>query len=74
MWRSYRASGNCGIMSVLPSNTQEEYDFYSSGGRRKDGEAIVIGGYPYDNLTGANDCDCTFEQIADYIENNWEYL
>jgi hypothetical protein len=35
---------------------------------------IAIGETRYNNLAGANDAGCTFAQIADYIEANWEAL
>jgi len=59
---------------ALPKEIQEEFGFYSDVGRRRDGKDIVINGTTYSSLARANDGGCTFEQIADYIEKNWEML
>jgi hypothetical protein len=62
-------------VSELPPSIQEEYGFYSELGDMRGGfEYVTINGRVYDNLATANDDGCTFDQIADFIENNYENL
>jgi len=60
--------------ATLPKAIQKEFGFYGDMGERRDGKDIVINGKEYLSLTSANDDGCTFEQIADYIEEHWEML
>lgn len=60
---------------ILPPNKiVDHYGMYSWAGNRRDLVKIVIDGVSYDHLAAANDMGCTFAQIADYVEQNWEYL
>ena len=63
-----------GASATLPAAIQEEFGFYSDGGDRRDGKFFIIDGIKYWNLMDANDSDVSFEDIADYIERNWEAL
>ena len=58
----------------LPDEVVTEFDFYSSYGDRRDGKPILIGRQEFSSLAVANDCGCTFDQIADYIEENYKAL
>ena len=58
----------------LPYLIQEEFGFYSTEGKRRDGQHIVIAGERYPSLAIANDKGRTFKQIANYIEANYKYL
>ena len=60
--------------SSLPDEIAKEFGFNDSMGRRSDDEPIMINNHSYWSLAYANDNGCTFKQIADYIENNYEYL
>jgi len=63
-----------GASATLPAAVQEEFGFYNYAGERKDGKRIIINGGYYSNLVSANDSDVSFQDIAAYIENNWEAL
>ena len=54
--------------------TIDQFGFYDSMGSRRDGERLIIGQGAYESLAMANDNGCSFEEIADYIEANWESL
>ena len=58
----------------LPKKIQKEYGFFCSGGSRRDGNELVIGGQGYESLMDANDNGVSFEDLADYIEKNYKYL
>lgn len=63
-----------GEYEVLPPTIQAEYGFCNDNGVRKNLDDIIIEGELYSSLADANDAGCTFEQIADYIEEHWEML
>lgn len=63
-----------GSCVTLPSQVQEEFGFFSYSGERRDGKDIIINGKYYADLAEANDEGCTFEQLADYIEQHYEVL
>jgi len=64
-----------GEVTELPSSIQEEYGFYSDIGRLRDHNSFMeINNKRYNSLAGANDDGCTFDQIADFIENNYKRL
>ena len=58
----------------LPTEVVEEFGFFSHHGARSDGACIEINVQKYTCLSDANDEGVSFSDIADYIENNWEYL
>ena len=57
-----------GAFNTLPRSVVTRMGFSSTIGRRDDGRRIEIGNRDYEDLADANDCGCTFAQIADYIE------
>jgi len=63
-----------GATELIPDSIRHELGLLSPRGQRRDHMPIVIGETRYSNLAGANDAGCTFAQIADYIEANWEAL
>jgi hypothetical protein len=63
-----------GMGHILPQVVRDEFGIYSSQGYRHDNKTILIGDKEYNNLMKANDSGVPFEDIATYIENNWEYL
>lgn len=63
-----------GCYSELPEDIQQEFGFYSTYGARRDEKHLLINGNSYSCLAVANDAGCSFEQIADYIEEHWEML
>ena len=63
-----------GASSTLPAAIQEEFGFYSDGGSRRDGKFFLIDDTKYSDLMDANDSGVSFNDIADYIENNWKAL
>jgi hypothetical protein len=58
----------------LPEAIMQEYGFHSRTGVPRDDRELIINGKSYACLSGANDNGVSFEEIADYIEQNWEYL
>ena len=63
-----------GVHDFLPLLIQEEFGFYDEGGTRKDDQPILINKKYYTSLADANDGGCTFDQIADYIEEHYRAL
>jgi hypothetical protein len=63
-----------GATQFIPPSIRNELGMFSPGGHRRDLMPIALGETRYNNLAGANDAGCTFAQIADYIEANWEAL
>jgi hypothetical protein len=76
----------CIVMGIPKEDIMEEADLDSQPGwrkkstmrspvgRPKDDEGISVAGNCYGTLADANDAGCTFEQIADAIERDWERL
>ena len=64
--------GNATI--TLPKKIRDEFGFCSLTGRRRDNKFLTINNQQYLSLVIANDQGCSFDQIADYIEENWEAL
>ena len=60
--------------TFLPDAAVKYYNFFDSQGNRWDGKDLRIAGNSFPSLVIANDNGCTFSQIADYIEANWEAL
>ena len=58
----------------VPQKIQKEYGFYNRSGRRRDGEWLKIGYNHYESLMAANDWGVPFEDLADYIEENYKEL
>jgi hypothetical protein len=58
----------------LPEAIMQEYGFYFNTGRRRDSRQLIINGASYASISGANDRGVSFKDLADYIEQNWEYL
>jgi len=58
----------------LPNLIKEEFGFYNEKGGRRDNQPIIINKQHYQNLTHANDSGCTFDEIADYIEEHYKTL
>lgn len=74
-WERVGNTWRMGGTSVdLPDQIQDEYGFFNSSGTRRDGQYTKIRGGHYDDLVDANDSGASFEDIADYIEKNWEML
>jgi hypothetical protein len=64
-----------GSTHSLPDAIIQEYGFYSSVGELRNGRRqFTVNGISYKSLSGANDHGVSFEDIADYIEQNWKYL
>jgi hypothetical protein len=60
---------------ILPISVQEYFDFFDKTGGRRDQQPFEIkNNCRMSCLTEANDGGKTFEQIADFIEKNWEQL
>lgn len=68
------AYGLDGEQNHLPREVSAMIDSYGDCGRRRDNKAICINGKCFRSLIHANDGGVTFEDISDYIENNWEML
>jgi len=60
--------------STLPVSVRRAIGLYSSLGHRRDGKRIEIDGNSYEHLGAVNDSKVSFDEIADYIEANWEAL
>jgi len=74
-WKTYCAGwGMGGQTSILPIAIQKDFGFHSDSGRRRDRKDIIINGRQFKSLANANDRGCTFDQIADYIEEHYEAL
>lgn len=59
----------------LPFSVRVEFGFYSSDGKRKDHQSLDMkNGKSYSSLSAANDDGTSFEDVADYIEANYECL
>ena len=58
----------------LPPRIRKEFGFYGYEGGRRDFKPIIIGNKEYESLVDANDQGCTFDQIADYIEQHYKAL
>ena len=70
----------------LPEKVKDYFGFYDIRGSRRDGSLIRFydisyvkndtkeKGKGYMSLTEANDDGVSFKEIADYIENNYEFL
>ncbi len=63
-----------GKIGMLPEKVKDYFQFNSIIGRRADREEIKINGGCFISLASANDECCTFNQIADYIEKEYESL
>jgi len=63
-----------GESSFLPFEIMEKFGFYSKGGARRDGQGLLINNTTYGSLAIANDYGVKFNDIADYIEKNYEVL
>lgn len=58
----------------LPMGILREVGMGSSSGMCVEGVQLIIGPHAYHDLAHANDSGATFEEIADYIEDNWQDL
>ena len=63
-----------GERSLLPKQVIEYYGFHSSTGDLRTEDLIAISDKELFCLTHANDMGITFDQLADYIEQNWHLL
>lgn len=63
---------NCSV--GLPMDTMSFFGMKTNDGSLPNHLPIKIGDISYSSLAEANDKGCTFNQIADYIETNWEKL
>jgi hypothetical protein len=76
-WVKEELRGDWGIGGEyvdLPLRIQREYGFCSPGGVRSDCEFVKIKGQNYTSLMSANDNGVSFDDLADYIEENYKYL
>jgi len=66
--------------NILPERVIEHFGFYNRAGEPRISSGhwshgdMEIGGKRFHCLAEANDGGATFEQIADFIEKNWENL
>lgn len=67
--------GNNKEIYTLPLEIKELFGFFNKEGKRNDDNVIKIKDYgDFESLAEANDCEVPFDEIANYIEQNWEYL
>lgn len=74
----YRVSKTEGSEAHLPPKVREYFGFHTMSGSRADTAYLNMDHQglkrPFLSLMEANDLGRTFEEIADYIEKNWEAL
>ena len=61
-------------VGTLPPKAIKYFGFNSYDGSRDDSGDIFMNNTHHPSLADANDSGCTFDQIADYIEANWDHL